>query len=272
MEATKQELEWASAIKNAAELDADVNADLVTDLEFLHHGIIAQDNTDKALIRLKRMQVFKKQYGIKLDGSHEEGMRDFQIFIKAHPGFALSLGVLKNGDSSSEPQHAHLMCADYAQFLAKRLKSDESFAVLMRGFFYFMQASQPNLAAMRASLFVLANGKSVGWRNFSLAMEKRAAVLYSNAYPIHINQIVMMNVNVLLRFFWNLSRLFVSTKVWERHVFAGPLEDYLRKSSRYNQPETLSRMWGGTIETDDLEGIVSEKLQERYALADEFKL
>ena len=277
MEATKQELEWAVAIKKAAEVDAHVNAHLVSDLEFLQHAIIAKDNVDKALKRLKRMQEFKKQYGIKLDGSHAEGMRDLQTFGTAHPGFALAIGVLKNDTTDSELQQqqqaAHVMCADYAQFLAKTIKSDESYAVLMRGLFYFIQASQPNIGAMRAGLFVLANGKSAGWRNVSLAMDERVLALLSNTYPIRINQIVMMNANILLRLFGNFLRMFVSAKVWEKHVFAGPLDDFLRDSPRYsNQPDALPRAWGGSLEANDLERIVSENLQERYALAAKFTL
>ena len=31
-----------------------------------------------------------------MDGSHQEEMRDLQAFTKAHPGFALAVGGLKN--------------------------------------------------------------------------------------------------------------------------------------------------------------------------------
>ena len=85
--ATEEELKWATAIKQAAESDASIQSDALSDLEYLQHAIIAKENTDKALCRIKRLQDFKQRYGIKLDGSYEEGMRDMKQFQAAHPGY-----------------------------------------------------------------------------------------------------------------------------------------------------------------------------------------
>ena len=95
-EATEQEIMWAQAIKKAAQADPDINADLILDVEYLQHAIVILGTTTdaqfdniakKALKRIRRLQEFKNSYGIKLDGSLEEGLRDLQTFQKAHPGF-----------------------------------------------------------------------------------------------------------------------------------------------------------------------------------------
>ena len=220
-----------------------------------------------ALKRIQRLQAFKKQYGIKLDGSHEEGMRDLQTFQRAHAGFCLALGVVVVEDSDNDRHHHqqqhHVWSVHYNKLAARTLQSDESFAILMRGFFYCMQASQPNLQSMRSGLTVLADGHGVGWHNFSLKMEERAAALYANAYPARIQQIVMMHANLLLRLFWNLVKPFVSVKIRQRHVFTASRDEYLQNRCRHDlHANVLPTEWGGKCTPDDLMRTWSVKLQE----------
>lgn len=285
MDATKQELELARAIKEAALANPAVHTDVISDLEYLQHAIVAKDATgggmDKALVRLERMQKFKELHGIKLDGSYEEGMRDFQTFQEAHPGFCLSLAFLpscdeKDDDNDSSENRTKttrvVFCCNFTNLLAKqRLKSDESIAILMRGFFYIIQAAQPNVAAMRGGIVSLFDGKDAGWHSYSPTMEERAATLYSNAYPMSVVQIVMMNANLLLRFLWAISSVLVSKKVRQRHVFAAGLQSFL-ETSPYGDKSILPTAWGGLIDLASMEDTISQGLQERYRLAETFEL
>lgn len=100
--ATQEELQWALAIKKAAVAQTDIQAELVTDWEFWQHAFIAKNKVDKALQRIQRVQQIKLEYGIKLDGSPAEGMRDLKAFFAAHPGFFISL--------SSVPDQSHVFC------------------------------------------------------------------------------------------------------------------------------------------------------------------
>ena len=267
MKPTEKEREWAIAIKHAAQEDAEIQEEVVTDLEYLHHAVIAKDQVHKALKRIKRMQKFKDDYGIKLDGSYEEGMRDITAFLAAHPGFVLSLAVLPQDQSI-------VLCCDYGNFQASSHHTrfdDENFAITLRGWFYFGQASQSNLAAMRAGVSTIVDVQGTSWRNFSLEMERRAAALYSHAYPIRIRQMVEMNCNIIVRAFFQFAALFQSKKVRERRVCCGHHRAFLA-SSRYT-PNVLPQVWGGELSPDDtVLPWLRKKLKERYDWEAKFAL
>jgi hypothetical protein len=164
----------------------------------------------------------------------------------------------------------HVYAVDYRRLEARQLQSNESFAIVLRGFFYCMQASQPNLPAMRAGLLVLVDGQGVGWQNFSLKFEERAASLYVHAYPARIQRFVTMHVNLLLRLFWNLLKPLLSRTIRQRHVFCGARDEYLQTQGY--PLEALPTAWGGTLAPEDLMPTWSAKLTERYALAESFSL
>ena len=109
MDPTAHEVSWALAIRDAARKDPDIDAQRVTDLEFLQHAIVAKDKVDKAIRRIKRVQLFKTRHGIKLDGSYEDGMRDLKKYLDMFPGFFLSVASLA-------PDHTHVLCANFSKF------------------------------------------------------------------------------------------------------------------------------------------------------------
>lgn len=262
MEPTEQELKWAAAIKESAQKDPEVRDDVLCDLEYLQHAIVAKDQVQKALKRIKLLQKFKEQYGIKLDGSYEEGMRDLKAFQLAHPGFMLAVASL--------PDHTQVLCGDYSKYHGSNDKTEESRAITMRGNFYLLQVATPNVAAMRAGVVTLADGKGLAWKHMSFQAEERFARFYAAAYPARITKIVMMNANFVLRAFYNFCRMFISKKVASRHVFAGDVRAYL-ESSPYT-PDVLPVQWEGKIDKEGLERAIHEKLRERYDTAAKFKL
>ena len=263
IEATEDELKWAALIKDAAEKDPDLHTDIILDLEYLHHGIVATDNVNEALKRLKRMQRFKERHGIKIDGSYEEGMRDIRMFQEAHQGFFLSLGVL--------PNQSTVVSVDYSALRARKVKRDESFSVLMRGMFYVMQAGQSNVSAMRSGMSLLADGKNMGWKNSSFQVEEKIAALYSHSYPMHVNHLVLMNVSLLMRAFHNICTVFVTKEHRAKHTFVARLDEYLQQSSVFSS-DVLPAAWNGNIDQEKFQQIFNRKLQERYKFAEEFRL
>uniref|UniRef100_A0A7S3L7D9 Uncharacterized protein n=1 Tax=Amphora coffeiformis TaxID=265554 RepID=A0A7S3L7D9_9STRA len=137
MQAMELELKWAAAIKEAATIDADA----VSDLEYLQHAIVAKEKVPKALKRIKRMEHFKQQYGIQKDGCVEDAIRDLNAFDEAHPNFILALGGLETEKNT----HVHVLSVDYAQFVAKKMKTEEAFKILMRGIFHYSKRVNPTL-------------------------------------------------------------------------------------------------------------------------------
>ena len=282
MEATEQELKWAAAIKEAAEADADIDATALSDLEFLQHAIIAKEKVPKALQRIKHMQKFKQVYGISRNGSYEDAMRDLKAFHEAHPNFILAIGSMDEAAAGSKQQnddddnnnnnaHTHLLSWDFAQFHAKKMHSEEAFSVLLRGLFYYMQACQPNIAAMRAGICFLANTAHIGWRNFSVQAEEKCAQLYAEAYPIRIKQMAMMNASPILRVFYNICKVFLSKKIRQTVVFCAGHEAFLNQCE-YAAPILLPTQWGGTMNVDIMQKMLELKIKQRYKLEESFKL
>ena len=154
--------------------------------------------------------------------------------------------------------------------LAKNIHSRESVAIVMRGFFYAIQACQPDMPSVRAGVHVLGNGKEMGWQNFSLRFERTISAL-SNAYPVRIHHVIMMNAHFLVRLFFHIIKAFLSKKIIERHQFAGDMDEFLKQSTLYTN-DVLPTEWNGTVDRKQFLFTLGQNLEKRYTLACEFKL
>ena len=263
--ASEQEIEWAWRIKQAAKLDPYIIADKISDLEFLQHGIVAKENYKLALRRLKRMQEFKRIYGIQLDGSLEQAARDIEAFFLANPGLYLGLGEASNG--------VHFVCADYSKSFACKLDTNESYAIRLRGLFYYLQAVQPNVAAMRNGYSTMVDMSRASWRNLSPAFVRRYAQLVSHAYPIRTVQTVLLNSHFIIMLGYHLVKIFFSAKARRRFVICGQGSFEEATGGCYTK-DVLPREWGGTFDSskENLQKVWLQRLTERYALAESFRL
>lgn len=291
--ATTQELQWARAIKEAAQKDSSLNDEDIVDLEFLHHAIVAKDSVEKALHRLRRMQKFKKRYGIQRDGSYEEGSRDHKAFVIAHPNFGLGMNsyfpkttigddeTVRNSEDAdnnateqssteSAADEVTVGCADYSKFLATKMNSEESHAIVMRGFFYMFQLCQSSISSMRGGIDLLCDCNGMGPSNFSFASEARQNELFSEAYPIRIRQIAMMNVNAVVRLFYRVAMFFFSKKLRQTFVLTDNRDKFL--SDKGLPASVLPVAWGGTLDEKASEKVFFQKMRARYDLAANFKL
>eukprot|EP00977_Amphora_coffeiformis_P030012 scaffold44216_cov183-Amphora_coffeaeformis.AAC.1 len=246
--ATDDEVKWALAIQRAAQEDPDINAEMLTDLECLQHAFVAKSDVDKALTRMKRLQRFKEKYGIKLNGSYEEGVRAFRTAKQRCEGFGLSLAALRN--------ETHVCCSNYASFMAREVRSDEYYAVVMRGEFYFLQAMFPTIAAMRAGAIFLSDGKGYGLLNYSFKLEERMAQLFSHAYPMRVEKMVMMNANWLMIVLQVALNAFMSKKMREVRCLARDRDVYLAQHRPQYPPTVLPVEWGGTLPLEAYEETV----------------
>lgn len=262
MQATEQELKWASVIKEASQNDPEIHSDFLCDLEYLQHAIVAKEKVDDALERIRRLQKFKRKFGIKMDGSFEEGMRALKTFQATHPGYIKGLGSLPDG--------SHIVSLDMPKMFLRDIHSEESLAVYMRGMFYLTQAGNCNIAAMRQGSVSLVNTKGNTWRNYSLRIEAANSDLYARAYPVRIKLIVLMNLNLFVRILLSSVKMVIPKKVSERMVVLGNAQAFLEGAS-YPQ-EVIPKDWNGTMGYEELQTSLKERLQERYKLLAEFKL
>lgn len=260
---TAEEIQWAVAIKRAAQADEGINADKISDLEYLQYGIVFKSDVSKAMDRIKHMQDFKREFGIQLDGSLEHAERDINMFYAVHPGMYLALAALPDG--------THVMCSDYGQF--QKVGSQEALSIRMRGFFYHLQACQCNISAMRAGFCSLLDFSGTVITRIPFKIQKRIFAVFSKAYPIRGRQVVMTNTSPVINFIWNiLLRRFFSKKLRERFVICDDHTEFFATS--FYTPEVLPRAWGGLFDSSEksMKHAVRQKLEERYALMAKFRL
>ena len=185
MEPTEQELKWTAAIKEAAMEDDRINDGTLCDWEYLQHALVAKDKVDDAIRRIQKMQAFKQRYCIRLDGSVEEAARDFKAYELQHAGFMVTVAHREQDDSL-------VFCFDYARMMARRMKTPESVAVMMRTFFYLLQACQHSVQAMRSGFSCLNKSQGIGWKNVTWQVEELQVDFLSRAYPVRVQDIIRM--------------------------------------------------------------------------------
>lgn len=188
MAPTPEEMQWANAIKKAA-LEAGLKR--LSDFEYMQHAIVAKDKVDKALKRIRGMEKFREQYKVEGEGSVEEALRLFKEFNTRLPNFMLGLGMDHKGQG--------IQFAEYKTFHPKMLKTEDDWRLIMVLFFYLFNATQADLSAVRNGMRFAADCKGMGWKNFSLEIEKRFADFYQDAYPIRMKESAMLDAPVIVR-------------------------------------------------------------------------
>ena len=267
---TEQELVWAARLKEVATADGSgVDADEVSDWEFLQHAMVAKANTFKALDRLKNLQALKRRYGIIRDGSVDEAARDLRTFLQTHPGLYMSLA-----NHSSEDEGTQVFCSEYQRFQSSRMKSEEAYAVYMRAAFYVLQASQSNVAALRAGMILLLDVYgALRYRSFQT--EARARELYGKAYPIRIQRVILLQASGTLRAIYRfVLQPLLSRKVKECLVMAPSRkkDQELRDQCEDIPASSLPKGWGGDLPVDDFYDTILARLRERYQMEETFRL
>ena len=256
---TEQEIEHAVAIREAALKDPQLAliAQEMTDLQYIQHAVCAKEKVDTALRRIRTLQDFKDRYGILSDGSYEQGLRDVQACQRFFPRMLLAMG-------QDGPASAVVYAMDLAQYDARKLVSEEAHAVVMRTFFYLLQAGQSNVVAMRQGIRVVANYEGLGWHQFSLSGEQRSRQLYSRCYPMRVREMAMMQAHPLVRLLYRLLKPFMSPKVAQ--VFCCPphRQAFLEAHADVYPPTVLPTAWGGRLSPDQWDKRFAHKLRERY--------
>lgn len=270
---TEQELAWATSLKDAALSDPTIHVDEMTDWEFLQHANISKDNIPKGLKRIRHLQAFKRRYGIIRDGSDEEAARDLKAFLLAHPGLYMSLAadgsVEKEDDEQSHFSCPQIFCSTYDKFNATRMKNDEAYKVYMRAAFYALNASQHNLAALRAGMVLLMDIRGA-LRYRSYRTESRARELYGRAYPIRIQRVVLINASTSVRLICRIIQPWLSPKAKQLLTVAAERDDYLKTAGW--TAKVLPQEWGGNLAVADFADTVLDRLRERYQKAEAFRL
>lgn len=269
-EPTATEIQWALDIKQAAMADPAIDAEAVSDWEFLQHAIVAKHQVEKALERLHNLQAFQQKYGIRAASTMiDDAVRDLRVFTKTHPGFFLSLGE-HNGSSSAaaaafKPQ---ILCYAYKKFNANVMKnSPEAMAIYLRAAYYVTEASQHSLAALRSGLVVLVDcqGMSIA-KNYSARSEIEARQLSIHAYPVRMHECALLQTFRLMRILYGLTKPFLPRKLVAALDMPANAMEYLAQWDAHALPAA----WGGTC-PDFMETVV-QRLKQRQERMATFRL
>lgn len=265
MELSDEERGWAVAIKEAMiEEDEDL-AKTISDFEYVHHAIIAKDKPAKAVKRIHRLDKFRKEHDIPVDASKfsaDDAMTMIQAFEAKSPGMFLSFG------KDSAGIHGYLSTWNYTAFLPANYQEAADWKNCFAAFYYVFDAMQPDFDAVRSGIVMLADAEGLGWKNFSLEMEKQAAHLYQDAYPIRIQNITMLHSPTVFKAIYALCKPFLKKKVKDVIHLDGKLEEIQEDFPK----DILATTMGGIQTTSDMEDAMKEGLILRYSNMASFNL
>ena len=102
--------------------------------------------------------------------------------------------------------------------------------------------------------------KGMGWKNFSLELEHRAAVLYQDAIPCRFAAMPCVNAGPILRAMLALCKVFLKKKLSAR-IFSCKPEELMSKYGY--SPDALPPLLGGTCTTPTYEDWAKAQLAAR---------
>jgi hypothetical protein len=251
MSITEEEKGWAMIIKNAI-VEADPEfAKTICDLEYAQHAIVAKDKLSRALKRIRRLKAFKQEYGIDDNRSMEEIEAILLRFEELASGFFLGFGREESG--------RYIVTMDYKCFEPKKFESPDDWKVLFAGFYYMLEATQPDISSIREGMAMICEAKGIAWKNFSLEIEKRGAALYEDAYPVRIKELSVLNAPAIMRIMYVVVKPFLGKRVKEVFHMDAKLPDVQQRIKRDNLPTTM----GGVQGQLDMSGKMLESLKMR---------
>lgn len=261
MFATENEVQWARAIKKAVESNKRI--DNLSDLEYLHHAIVAKDKLKKAMGRIRRMQAYRQKLGIHGDGNFEQGWKYMMKFFDQQPGFIATIGI--------DNQGRHVNVLEYKNFNPKAIKTKDDWKVAMVAFYYLFQASQPTVAAIRNGVVWLADSEGMTMKNINRKIERKAAEFTNDTYPIRIKEIAVMDPPGAMHTLYDLLKVFLSRKIKSSIIMTGK-EKYLEEHKDVFPVDTLPASMGGLGTEDDMRYKIQEFIMKRTENAEQFTL
>jgi hypothetical protein len=107
---------------------------------------------------------------------------------------------------------------------------------------------QPDITSIREGIVMIADCEGVGWKNLSSQMEKHAAHLYQDAYPIRIKEMATLKPPSVFKVMCALCKPFLSKRVKEVLHMNGKVDELQSRIPIDVLPTTL----GGTQGTLDM--------------------
>ena len=124
----------------------------------------------------------------------------------------------------------------------------------------FFHCCSSDLNECRTGMTAITQCKGMGWKNFSLELEKRAAVLYQDAIPCRFAGMPCVNAGPILRAMLKLCKVFLKKKIADR-ILVCKQEELVSKHGY--SAETLPPLLGGTCTEPTYESWMRSQLEAR---------
>lgn len=179
-----EERQWALTLKRALSENEETKSISLSDMEIVQFGMVERGHLLKSLDRIKKLDQFRTQYGIK--ETVEDGVECVKKFMKQQPGLLLNL------DQCARHKH-YVQVMDMANFHPRRVQFDKDWRVFLSGMHYLMVCLNPSLSAVRNGLVGIAECDGMGWHNFCMDFERRLWHEHPTVYPARWHEISWVN-------------------------------------------------------------------------------
>jgi len=217
---------------------------------------VVKGDVEKAVRRFKAMRECMDRFKV----DEVDSMRAYDVVQRSLPGsYAGFIG--------RDLQGRHTCFVNAAKFYPSIMLSDPYVEqCFMRVMVDCMDAVATKVEDVERGISFVQFAKGVGYKNFSMQMEKDFAWMYQDGFPVHIKLIAMVDGNIFLRSIIKLCRVFLSKKMQERIkiVSSSTLHELLT-------PEVLARGTGcGDEKFGEQRQYYMEHLRQAKALEDSF--
>eukprot|EP00899_Mesostigma_viride_P008292 jgi/Mesvir1/17464/Mv08735-RA.1 len=224
-------------------------------LDLAQYYIISKD-VAKAIDRIAHVIAFERQYA---EGRH---LQDLSI---TNP---VNVAILSSFIRPAGRDHEGrtVLFLDYASFHPRKFETPEQWTDLVQAIMVWCSAACSDIEEVRRGCVVVVNMEGFGWSNFSLEMERRAAILYQDGLPLRLKAIYLLRPPLLVHAVIAACKVFLKQKLRERLCLVRSLEAL----HAFVPPESLPTCIGGTYnEYDTLEAWVAARGEvRRKALLD----
>ena len=230
----------------------------LSDFEIAAHAIVAKDNVELALHRIRRLKAFKEKYNIPNDITVFQAIQLLHKFQHAYPDFIQAIGkdgydrytfVFQLKSLSSPPPFNH--------------DENDRFAAL----YFIFHALQPDLDAIRKGVVFVGDLKGVTRQFFALDLFNGTRSLTKDAYPIKVKDFPCVSSPSRFSAVYAMCMPFFSATLRQKYVSCHTqlLQTY------YSRPLLPARL-GGTMKENEIMDLLEENLKKRFENQESFRL
>lgn len=161
-------------------------------------AIIGKGNVKKAV---KRVQNYQKHIVVGYGYSTEAAMPSLGFMNRKWPTMMFPAAPDKGGRAC--------FVMNVGPYIPSELKGESEWREMVHDFLLCFDACNSDLDEVRRGSVMMMEAREMGWKNFNMELERRASVLYQDAYPARFHQFPVLGAQGLLSAMLKLCRFFL---------------------------------------------------------------